>query len=205
MIDFREEQALTLLASLDIGEMEHLDNPQFSFIDSAVLYHLVKTRKPRRIVEVGSGYSTGIILQAHQGQLVSIDPEPRTEIASEHIAARVEHVGLEVFNECDLLFVDGSHYVKQGGDAPHIFFKVLPRLKGGALVHFHDIFLPDDYPPGWEPRQYGEMYLLRAFLEHNPDYRVVWPGYLMATRHKEKMIAKLGTASSVGSLWVEKC
>ncbi len=205
MIDFREEQALSLLASFDIGEMDFIDNGQFSFIDSAALYHLVRTREPKYIVEVGSGFSTAIIKQAHKGRLVSIDPEPRTEITSEHIPARVETLPMGTFDDCDMLFIDSSHQVVQGGDAPHLFFNVLPRLKKGVLVHFHDIFLPDDYPPGWAPRMYGEMYILRALLENNADYRVIWPGYLMATRHSQKMIDKLGTAASVGSFWMEKC
>ena len=61
----------------------------------------------------------------------------------------VQEVPLGVFEELqagDVLFVDTSHTVKVGGDVPFIVLEVLPVLGPGVHVHFHDIFLPGDYP-----------------------------------------------------------
>jgi hypothetical protein len=44
------------------------------------------------------------------------------------------------------------------------FLEVLPQLRPGALVHLHDVFLPDDYPPAWINRLYSEQYLLGVML-----------------------------------------
>jgi hypothetical protein len=55
----------------------------------------------------------------------------------------VQDVDLEVFDILeanDVLFVDSSHVVKIGIDVQHILSKILPRLKPGVHVHFHDVF-----------------------------------------------------------------
>lgn len=36
-------------------------------------------------------------------------------------------------------------------------------------MHFHDIFLPADYPPEWNQRFYSEQYLLACYLLAGSD------------------------------------
>jgi hypothetical protein len=188
-------------------KMRYLDNHWFGYVDSAVYYSLIKIYKPDIIIEVGSGYSTAIAHQATENTLICIDPNPRADIdtlANEHIADKVENLAVEIFDDCNMLFIDSSHYW-EAGDLPFIFEKVLPWLKTGTLIHFHDIFLPDDYPPAWYPRMYNEQYYLKDFLEANPTYETVWPAYYMATQRTKEVVDVFGVASSMGSFWVRKC
>jgi hypothetical protein len=71
------------------------------------------------------------------------------------------------FRSEDILFVDTSHVFKLGNDLHHLLFHVLPALPAGVFVHFHDIFLPREYPPEWVVGRnwlWNEQYLLLAFL-----------------------------------------
>ena len=215
MIDLNESGALQVLNVFKgvrplVELMEWTPNQQFSYTDSATLAAVVKAWEPRKVIEIGCGFSTAIIRQALHGDLICIDPEPRNDIrdlADAWIEKRVEHTPTEIFEALgarDILFIDSSHRVLQGGDLPFLFFEVLPRLRPGVFIHFHDIFLPDDYPPGWAPRGYGEQYLLRALLEGSEDYGVMYPGYFMATRHPEEVKDALGDNRSSGSFWLIK-
>jgi len=153
--------------------------------DSEVLYALVRHLKPRRLLEIGSGNSTRVSAAAcaaneREGtttQLVAVDPQPRVEIGDQVDGlARFERIDcrllpLERFDELeagDILFIDTTHVVKLGGDVNWLVLDVLPRLARGVWVHFHDIFLPDEYPWYMFFRQIpAEQYLLEAFLIGN--------------------------------------
>jgi predicted O-methyltransferase YrrM len=207
MMQFDDEFPKALLNFMDYEGMEYSQNRWFSFLDSAVLYSMVKLRNPKRVVEVGSGYSTKVIRQAHSGTIICIDPTPQADIekyATLHIKSRVQDVPPDVFEDTDLLFIDSSH-VWGAGDLPYLYDKAFPRLKPGSLVHSHDIFIPDDYPPGWKPRGYNEQYMLEAYLKKNENWAVLYPSYFMATRFPAEVIEVFGTAASTGSLWMVKC
>lgn len=105
------------------------------------------------------------------------------------VKQKVEDVDLaffDAFEENDLLFIDSSHVSKAGSDVNYLFFEVLPRLKPGVVVHIHDIFLPDEYPKVWvidQGRNWNEQYLLRAFLQFNREWEILWAAHFMGTRH----------------------
>lgn len=150
-------------------------NGFLSGLDAVALYCFVALHKPRRYFETGSGHSTRFVRQAiidHNlpTTITSIDPAPRVAVESicdQRLSMPVEQVSLEVFDELeagDMLFVDSSHRVFTNSDVAAIFVDVLPRLAPGVLVHFHDIFLPLDYPPEWSDRYYSEQYLLACYL-----------------------------------------
>ena len=92
----------------------------------------------------------------------------------------------------------------------HLFFEVLPRLRAGVYVHIHDIFLPDDYPKIWaidQGRNWNEQYLVRAFLQYNAEFEVVWGSYLLCTRYAEATRAvfpRFPALGAGGSLWVRR-
>lgn len=167
-------------------------NPFFRSPDAEILYLMVRSLAPRRIVEVGSGNSTRIIRQAiADGGLsvehVAIDPAPRSDIAG-----LVDRMHLSRFEDApagpllaeleagDILFIDSSHEVRVGNDVARLFCTTLPALADGVVVHVHDVFLPFDYPvpfctecPGW-----GEQYLLQLLLQR-ARHEVLWPGYYL--------------------------
>lgn len=200
----------------------YLDNDFFGPVDAEVLYCMVRHFKPGRIVEVGSGYSTLVMRMALDenrtagSRLICIDPSPRASIeeAADHIINRpVEQAGIDAFRELgddDFLFVDSSHTVGTGGDLNFIFFQVLPLLRPGVLIHFHDICLPRDYLYEWvvtEGRHYTEQYLLLAFLMNNREYHVLWPGLYMMLKHPAEILEAFPSCDHVTapvSFWIEK-
>jgi predicted O-methyltransferase YrrM len=170
-----------------------LDNDYFSTPDAEVLYSVAQKFRPARVVEVGSGNSTLLFRLAAvdagtAANITSIDPFPRRcveAVADNIIRSRVELLDLAAFAHLqagDILFVDSSHEVRTGNDVLFIFFRILPMLSPGVVIHFHDIFLPYDYPETWvvEKRwNWTEQYLLQAFLTENDAYEVIWPGHYL--------------------------
>src|SRR5262249_18718697 len=140
---------------------------------AAVAYAMVRDGPPRSIVEVGSGHSTRFLARAVADgglatRITAIDPEPRARLDGlevELLAQPVQQVDEKYFKNLDVLFVDSSHQLKQGSDVEFIFGKVIPPLPAGARVHFHDIFLPDQYPAHWAWRRYNEQAAVAALLQ----------------------------------------
>lgn len=167
-------------------------NAWLSPFDIVSLYCLVALNHPHQYLEVGSGMSTLVAARAIRDQqlrtrIISIDPEPRSEI--DVLCARVireplERVDLHTFDQLapgDILFIDSSHRVFTNSDVTVLFLEVLPRLQPGVLVHLHDIFLPYDYPPEWRDRYYSEQYILAAtLLAQGPRFRVALPNAFIA-------------------------
>jgi hypothetical protein len=161
-------------------------------LDAAVLYAIVADQRPTTYLEVGSGHSTKFARRACSDhdlatRIVSIDPAPHTEIddlCDEVIRAGLEDVDLATFDRLDagdILFVDNSHRCFQNSDVTVAFLDVLPRLRPGVLVHFHDVFLPDDYPPEIVDQLYSEQYLLAAaLLADGPNLEVVLPAWFVS-------------------------
>lgn len=167
------------------------ENGMFRFADAFTLTGMIRKLQPKRIVEVGSGYSSAVILDAcqsmsHDCSLTFIEPDP---VRLNRLLSREEIGRLEVIEECvqevpvsvferleagDILFVDSSHVAKIGSDVTHILLRLLPCLKPGVFVHFHDIFFPHSYPLDWikKGRAWNESLSLRFFLACNSQFRV---------------------------------
>lgn len=156
------------------------NNIFFSALDGMALYSLVATRRPGRIIEIGSGNSTKFAHQAirdHQltTSLTSIDPQPRSEIdglCTKVIRQPLEDTDQNVFAAIapgDFLFLDSSHRVFTNSDVTTFFLEILPRLSPGVIVHLHDIFLPWDYPHEWSAHYYSEQYLMACWLLAGPS------------------------------------
>lgn len=160
-------------------------NGFLSAFDAMTLYVLIRQNRPRRYVEIGSGHSTRFARRAVQDEgldtrILSIDPMPRAEIrdvADEVIPRPLEEIDLDLFDSLesgDIVFVDSSHRVFTNSDVTVFFLDVLQKLKPGVLLHFHDIFLPADYPPEWGERYYSEQYLLAcSLLAGNNAFEIV--------------------------------
>jgi hypothetical protein len=166
-----------------------LGNDQFSNIDARTLFVFLREFKPRRVIEVGSGFSSLLMADVKKRfldpstALQCIEPYPRSFLRDpaygfELVESKVEHVPLQFFESLgagDILFIDSSHVSKTGSDVNYLMFEVIPRLPAGVLVHVHDIFLPHDYPYEWvvtNNRSWNEQYVLQAYLMFNPKAQV---------------------------------
>jgi hypothetical protein len=194
-------------------------NDFFMSPDAEVAYAMARTLRPRRIIEVGSGNSTQLFREAiydsnSQTELVAIDPSPTKairEVANRTIQTRVEDTSSSWFEDLqpnDILFVDSSHLVSTGNDVLHLIFNIVPKLKAGVVLHFHDIFLPYDYPQPWvveQKRGYNEQYLIQALLQNSADLEVLWPGhFLQKTWTRFADLFEPRPAGTASSLWLRK-
>jgi hypothetical protein len=125
------------------------------------------------------------------------------------IVDRVQNVDLSIFtslNEGDMLFIDSSHISKVGSDVNYLIFKILPRLKSGVIIHFHDICYPFEYPREWiyDGIYWNEAYLLRAFLMNNNDYTILLFNNYMWQCHRDWLGTLMPSFTSGGSLYLQK-
>ncbi len=203
-----------------------LKNYFFEAGDAEFWYQLIRKIKPKRIIEVGSGYSTLLAIKAirrnqaesrdYSCRHVCIEPyeRPWLETAGvEVVRDLVEHVDLSVFSELqanDILFIDSSHVIRSPGDVLFEYLEVLPTLNPGVIVHLHDIFSPGDYPSYWRKdrvRFWNEQYLLEAFLSHNRDWQILAALNLLRHREFEKLQAVapyLTESSEPASFYVQR-
>lgn len=209
--------------AVDAGSY-HLQNPQFGHADARALFALLRHWRPRHMVEVGSGYSTILAADINRRfldnslQLTAIEPFPRDllhDLPGLHSLRieRVQDTPAHVFaalESGDVLFIDSSHVLKTGSDLVHLLTQVLPCLASGVHVHFHDLFLPDDYPPQWvidENRSWNEQYAVQAMLASNSRYRVVYGTQYALTRlpHVSHVAfgSLAGQAYAGGSFWID--
>jgi predicted O-methyltransferase YrrM len=201
------------------------ENWAYSYADAIFLYSMLRHLKPRRVIEVGSGFSSAVMLDTADRWLPStsftfIDPDTSTLDALLRtgdrervsiIRAKLQDVPLTTFDALeanDILFIDSTHVSKTGSDVNRIVFDILPRLGPGVHVHFHDVFYPFEYPKEWvyEGRAWNEDYILRAFLEFNDAFDVVLFGTWLARFHREVLdeLMPLTLENPGGSLWLTR-
>jgi hypothetical protein len=205
----------------------HLINDYFPTTDGSIYFGILHEFKPKRVIEVGSGYSSALLLDTNDQffdnsiKATFIEPHPErlnSLLRAEDSASVTIHkkpiqevdidIGAEL-EENDILFIDSSHVSKINSDVNNLVFKVLPQLKSGTLIHFHDIYYPFEYPIDWLRRgwAWNETYLLRAFLQNNNDYEILlWNRYVTTKHHNEftsrqKSIIREKTG---GSIWLRK-
>lgn len=189
-------------------------NGYYEAVDAEVLWAILRDVKPRRVVELGSGWSS-LVIRAAVGERCEVrtfDPFPRIDgVEAEQLPAQEvpEHV-FTVLEEHDVLFVDTTHTVKTGGDVNRIVLDLLPLLQPGVLVHFHDVLLPWELHRTWLERGWFwfEQYLLQAFLSGNPEWEVLL-GLHDLTRTEPDLVRRLvpswrGT-SFPSAFWIRRC
>lgn len=182
----------------------YLSNRFFHSSDGQLLYAMIRYFKPKKVIEVGTGFSTYLIAstlqinsfeESYRSDYLAIDPFPNKIIRngfpglSKLIEYKVQEVPVNEFQsleENDLLFIDSSHVLKIGSDVHYEYLELLPRLKKGVIVHIHDIFLPSEYPKEWILRRYrfwNEQYLLQAFLQFNTNFEVLFSCYCLSKNY----------------------
>jgi hypothetical protein len=192
----------------------------FPRLDAVAAYTIIRTRRPARVVEVGSGHSTRVMARAVADgglatRIVAIDPRPRADIAGlgvEVMRLPVQRADRAVFAALgagDVLFVDSSHVLMPGSDVDLLFNGQMAALPAGALVHVHDIFLPDAYPADWGWRGYNEQNALAPALAGG-GWRILWSSRYVATRLAARVAASplaalpLPVGAFESSLWLER-
>jgi predicted O-methyltransferase YrrM len=213
-------------ASPTAGLRYHFENGYFQFADGLVLHTMLRHLKPRRVIEIGSGFSSALMMDTNQlflqgqMQLTFIDPNPERLLGllNDHDASRVEIIArpaqeldprlFEGLEGGDILFVDSSHVSKVGSDVNALFFEILPRLRSGVIIHLHDIFHPFEYPKDWiyMGRYFTEAYLTHAFLMFNEAFRIRLSNSYLYKFHLERMtgLMPLWATKEGASLWLER-
>jgi predicted O-methyltransferase YrrM len=202
----------------------YYQNDFFSYGDAIALYALLRKVQPQRVIEVGSGFSSAVMLDTNDSfldqsvQFTFIEPYPdrlnqllKGQEQHQLIQKPVQDVSLDRFMALqagDILFIDSSHVVKAGSDVVHLLFQVLPRLAPGVFIHFHDIFFPFEYPQQWlsEGRAWNEAYFLRSFLQYNEAFQILFFNSFMGQHysHELEQTMPLFLKDSGGSLWLQK-
>lgn len=185
---------LPFTATPQAGFRYYYENDAFSYSDGIFLYCFLRKFKPNRIIEVGSGFSSALILDtidrffSTQPEMMFIEPFPQLFLSLlkqedfgkvRHINQRLQDIPLGLLTSLesgDLLLIDSTHVMKPGSDVQRIFYEILPRLQPGVFVHFHDIFYPFEYPAEWltEGRYWNEDYVLREFLSNNSEWEILF-------------------------------
>jgi SAM-dependent methyltransferase len=215
-IDWCERELGELVRELDAprtGEADggrfYFENQTYEYGDAEIAYAIVRRFRPRSVLELGSGFSTlalGLACLANEREgdpcrLVANDPYPRGVVdarapgVTEVLGRPAQDVPLAEFEALepgDVLFVDTTHVIKLGGDVNYVILEVLPRLRPGVLVHFHDIWLPDQYHRALTEvlgMHWNEQYLLQAFLIGNREFEVLFATHAVCARHPERFQA----------------
>lgn len=200
-------------------------NLYFTAPDAVSLFLILRKFQPRKIVEIGSGFSSAVIIDTNEkffgGQIKTSFVEPFPDRLNWFLSKsnnpnyklyeqKVQDVPMSVFEELgenDFLLIDSSHVSKLGSDVNHLFFNVLPRLKKGVVVHVHDISYPFEYPSAWvqEKRFWNEAYLLRSFLTFNSHFEIVLFNGYIAYHHKEWLKENMPILTAEGgSIYMKK-
>lgn len=208
------------------GHRYYTNNVAFGAGDALMLNGMLRTVRPRRVIEIGSGHSSAWMLDTNERWLageteftfmepypellhsllrpedeavVRIDPRPVQEIPTEAVSALASG---------DILFVDSTHVLKVDSDVRHIFARLLPSVPAGVYVHFHDIFWPFEYPMPWvmEGRAWTELYMLQAFLQYNAAFEIMlWNDWLYVTARdviQQRLPRMLDNPG--GSIWLRR-
>ena len=240
-IDLQEEKQLALLEKLagyyaempfaeDVrgDNLYQLNNPFLFYSDGIFLYCMIRHLSPRHIIEVGSGWSSALMLDVnrifynYRISLELIEPHPERLLsllgengggstaggnAGQQISAlhrqQVQDVPLQTFEklqENDILFIDSSHVSKVGSDVNRIVFEILPSLNPGVYIHFHDVFAGFEYMKNWiyGGTNLNESYILRAFLQYNNKFEIVVFNSFLEKFYPQALTAALPLATKKG-------
>jgi len=225
---FYEEQPFSEAPRDDIRYF--FDNDWFGHADALFLYSFIRLFRPCRIIEIGSGFSSAVMLDTNERfmdrsmRLTFIEPDSarlrRLLTEEDHdsvtiVERRIQDLDRGIVDQLvanDILFIDSSHVSKAGSDVNHILFELLPRLVPGVLIHFHDILYPFEYPLQLfqQGLSWNEPYVVRAFLQYNSKFPIRFWNDFMMTFHTEairKLMPLCADRPSYGvggSLWLQK-
>ena len=162
-------------------------------LDSFILYSLIRSKKPKKIVEIGYGATSKIIVKALEkninnldAQFYSIDPFIKNinrinNNSINIIPKKVQDIPINFFIDVDFLFIDSSHVSKIGSDVNYALLEIIPTLKNKSIIHWHDIYFPLNYPKliienKTRSTFWNESYLVHSFLLFKDHFKILYSG-----------------------------
>ena len=247
-IDFNEEGQLKLLDEISKFHSSlpdfpynktsqynfYYDNDYYSFPDASVFFCLVNYLKPQKIIDVGGGNTTTLMMDCNKHcfkdnpiDITVIEPYPDRmahlvshDSTVKKLFMRVQDCDLSLFESLkkdDILFLDTTHVSKLGSDVNYLAFNVFPRLQSGVVIHIHEMFYPFEYPKEFfdTGKCWNELYFWRAFLSHNDKYEILLHNSYLAKKFPELLRSKIPNYFKTGrklvnvqnegsSLWLRK-
>jgi predicted O-methyltransferase YrrM len=202
------------------------NNDQYGACDATLLYCFMRKFQPKRVIEIGSGYSSALMMDINEKffnnsiDITFIEPYP-TRLKSvmsggdkkqyRIIEKRLETVGLDEFKKLkrgDILFIDSSHVSKLDSDVNYYLFNIFPMLNPGVVIHIHDMFYPFEYPEAWirQKRYWNELYMLRAFMQWNSGFDILLMNSYIQVKFPDLLKKSLPLCSKVSGaqLWIQK-
>jgi predicted O-methyltransferase YrrM len=208
------------------GRRYFFGNELYGHSDAIFLYAMIRHFRPKKIIEAGSGFSSAVMLDTNDlffdGAIRMEFIEPYPERLHSLLTARdrstmvchqrkLQEIPVDHFRQLeanDILFIDSSHVCRAAGEVNYYMFEILPALKPGVLVHIHDIFNGFEYPQPWieHGRHWSEAYLLRAFLQYNRSFEIVFFNTFLEHFHEEffQEHMPLCLVNLGGSIWLRK-
>ena len=206
----------------------HWRNDFWTAGDALIHYGMLRDVRPKRVVEVGCGWSSLLLAKAlarNEAEGASrtvvdqVEPYARKDLLRalpdhwklhETILQRAPLELFESLGEGDVCFYDGSHVARAGSDVNWFFFEILPRLAPGVIVHLHDVFWPNDYPEEWifeRGQTWNEQYVLQAFLMYNREFEPIIANaavFLGRPGEMEELFSSLPVIRSGCSIWLRR-
>jgi predicted O-methyltransferase YrrM len=205
----------------------HFNNGSYPYGDAIMLRTMMMRLQPRRIIEIGSGYTTACMLDTAEDarlkdlQVTCIEPyadrlrrllRPTDWARVSLIEKPVQCLPPETFDQLasgDILFIDSTHVLKTGSDVHYELFYILPRIRPGVVIHVHDVPYPFEYPDEWVIKQnlsWNEAYMLQAFLMFNNSFEVLMWNSLLSRMHRAELATDypLFLKNPGSSLWMTR-
>ena len=203
----------------------YFNNDKYTYSDGLTLYSMIRNFNPKKIIEIGSGFSSCVILDTNDHYFNSnidvklIEPYPEslfkliksTDHKNLFAEEKLQNIDINIFSSLeknDILFIDSTHVSKLNSDVNKIVFEILPILQSGVIIHFHDIFWPFEYPKNWiqEGRAWNEAYILHAFLKYNEKYEIIFFSDYIHKFHQNFLQDNLPLYLNGpgGNLWIRK-
>lgn len=204
----------------------YIKNVSYPITDALVLFSMIRNLKPKRIIEIGSGFTSALMMDVNERffnnkiNITFVEPYPdllMSRMSKEDkkrykiIPIGVQDVPVKEFTSLkkgDILFIDSTHVSKFNSDVNYELFNILPSVKAGVTIHFHDVFDGFEYPLQWlkDGWAWNEDYLLRAFLSGNTGYEVLMMNDYMTRRHSDLLLKSYPRVKNIcgGGLWIQK-
>lgn len=207
-----------------LSEFTPKPNSGLTLVDAFVLYAMIREHKPKTMVEIGAGDTTKISLEALEAnkregygfRFYSVEPYPRADLKELRrpdfvlIERDAQDVLVETLADADVLFIDSSHVCKIGSDVNYEILELIPRLKKGAIVHWHDITIPKNYWKDWIQTGnmfWNESYVVHAFMLFNNAFKILWAARYLQLNYLEDLRRRfpyLTDAHRMMSFWIER-
>ena len=225
---FRFNQELLQIPLEKTDKLEfYFDNNSYLAGDAEYLYNIVRLKQPKRIIEIGCGFSTLMIQKAlqenkkangeYECEHTCIEPYEMPwleQLKIKVMRKKVEEIEPVFFTKLgneDILFIDSSHVIRPQGDVLFEIIQILPVLNSGVIVHIHDVFSPKDYLDEWifSHVLWNEQYLLEAFLTYNDHYKIIGAVNFLKHHHFDALAEKCpilakNSNAEPGSFWIQK-